>query len=382
MTRRLITRTTAGLAVVLLTASVTTVQVAASPAAGPVIDVQGNHLTLDGRPWRPRGINLVGLLAPNPDTAGDRYKYAAKHFSKEELDTVRTRFGADSIRFQVSVGGLDPQSTVYDPAYLQRLTEGVNLALSKDFKVLLSMQHQEGSQTPGVNQWPSEVAVRAWKKLAPVFKNNRSVMYELYNEPGGPWDLWRNGGTVPQEHGGGTSVGHQRLVDTVRATGAQNLLIAEGAYVGKNLEGLPEYALNDPLNRLAYGIHAYHGDRPALSTADGIERAWGPAAAQYAVVNTEWSSGGTKSHCLPNEPEVSDILFDFFDRYQIGSFGWAADVPGSITMPEASNTGQWIYKPNTFTNFRCDSDGTGDLTKGSGQFIIDRFKQQAATTTR
>ena len=67
--------------------------------------------------------------------------------------------------------------------------------------------------------------------------NNPAVIYDLYNEPHDvSWDVWQNGGRITDRPNGRKAgparayacVGMQTLLDTVRATGAKNVVVAGG----------------------------------------------------------------------------------------------------------------------------------------------------------
>lgn len=65
-----------------------------------------------------------------------------------------------------------------------------------------------------------------WREVAERYRSNPLVAFDLYNEPHDiSWSQWRNGGTL----GDGTKVvGMQTMYDTVRETGAQNLVFVSG----------------------------------------------------------------------------------------------------------------------------------------------------------
>lgn len=75
-----------------------------------------------------------------------------------------------------------------------------------------------------------------WASVANTFKSDRTVVFDLFNEPypdratattTQAWQCWRDGGSCP---GIGYEVaGMQDLVDSVRGTGATNLILAGGS---------------------------------------------------------------------------------------------------------------------------------------------------------
>lgn len=122
---------------------------------------------------------------------------------------------------------------------------------------------------------PNETHVEFWKDAATRYKNHPAVIFEIYNEPHSmSWKVWRDGGSLVGEENknalkataenqqkleGTVATGMQTLIDTVRATGARNPIIAGGLAWGYDLSGvLNGYALDDKGgNGLIYSTHVY-----------------------------------------------------------------------------------------------------------------------------
>ncbi len=114
-----------------------------------------------------------------------------------------------------------------------------------------------------------------WQDAATRYANHPGVIFGLLNEPHGiSWEEWRNGGDVAKkgEEKEGVaaenkasqdavrSVGMQALVDTVRKTGARNLVSAGGLDWAYDLGGvLNGYALDDTPDGqgIMYETHVY-----------------------------------------------------------------------------------------------------------------------------
>ena len=172
------------------------------------------------------------------------------------------------------------------------------------------------------------------------------MVYELFNEPPGVdtaanWALWRDGG--------GSQIGHKQLVSTVRATGAVNVLLADGLRYAKSLMGVP--LLTDPLGQTGYAFHPY------LIKPIDVASAWpayfGTFAATHAVIATAWGAASQSNYCEAGWPSTSAALVTYLRAHHIGLAGlWGFDIPGTAT------TG-WTWQPNTFTGFRCGVAGHG-----------------------
>jgi hypothetical protein len=341
---------------------------AASPrsaSASDAVTVQGNHLLRGGASWIPRGVQIVGLVAPDGALTG-KYIDAHAHFGAAELQAARASH-ADTIRFQVSQYGLDPMDPLYSPQYVQEVRSGIQLARSTGLNVIISMQGQSpiGNTTGGGCPLPNTGAERAWNQIAPMFAGDPGVLFELYNEPSlgasfTNWQLWQNGGFVPQQNGTVCpEVGMQTLINDIRQDGADNVIIVPGLGAEFTLAGMP--TLTDPANpfnpQLAYGVHY-----PSLTGGVGVWNGeFGNLSGTVPVIVTEWYASST-NNCVAREPALAAELLAYLASKQIGTVGYAFDVPGTIVA-------DWSYAPTNYNNFSsCGVPGAGP-----GQLLFDSF---------
>jgi endoglucanase len=109
-------------------------------------------------------------------------------------------------------------------------------------------------------------AVPFWRSVAGTFKRDDSVIFDLFNEPypetapgaseTEAWHCWLHGG-----HCRGISysvAGMQTLVNTVRATGARNVIMLGGLGYASDLSEWLAYEPKDPDHNLAASWHAYN----------------------------------------------------------------------------------------------------------------------------
>jgi hypothetical protein len=109
-------------------------------------------------------------------------------------------------------------------------------------------------------------SVPFWRSVARTFKGNDSVIFDLFNEPfpelapGASetegWTCWLHGG-----HCTGISypvAGMQTLVNTVRATGATNVIMLGGIGWAGDLTEWLKYEPHDPDHNLAASWHSYN----------------------------------------------------------------------------------------------------------------------------
>jgi endoglucanase len=302
------------------------------------ITISGNSFRMNGKPWTPKGFTLVGLVAPEGHAKGRAYR-DARMLQGETLLRQARELGANTLRFQVSQPGLNPESEIYDPDYLNEVVSAIRQARKAGFAIIISMQWEKPAGLAGQPMMPSANTERAWAQLAPIFSDDKHIMLELFNEPGmweknpKAWPAWRNG--------------MQTLVDNVRKKGCKNILILDGIQGAHVLSGAP--AINDPLRQLAYAVHPY-----IKHSRDGPpqwDRQWGRFAENHPVLITEWNAKSNQPKCTARIPEVSCELIRYISERKIGLVLWALDLPRTLLDDKKM--------PMTFSGFTCGVRGAG-----------------------
>jgi hypothetical protein len=124
----------------------------------------------------------------------------------------------------------------------------------------------EWGKNIGQHNLPDTNSIAFWKDIAPVYKDNSAVLFDLYNEPAHiNWDQWFKGGLITEtiEHTNTTltyeSVGMPALVSAIRSTGAKNVIVAGGINWAYEVDGILEgRQLSDPSgNGIVYAVHPY-----------------------------------------------------------------------------------------------------------------------------
>ncbi|MFJ7244674.1 cellulase family glycosylhydrolase [Kitasatospora sp. NPDC098652] len=163
-------------------------------------------------------------------------------------------------------------------------------------------------------------AVPFWRSVATAFKGDGATVLDLFNEPypsratGGTdsgWACWRDGGTCP-----GIDypvAGMQSLVDAVRGTGADNVLMLGGMEYANDLTGWLSHRPTDPLHQLAASWHSYNFNACASSSCWDVQVA--PVAAAVPVVAGELGENDCASGYL-------DTLLPWLDRHGISYLAW------------------------------------------------------------
>jgi hypothetical protein len=367
----------AAVGVLVLTASATAVAEPAGTAgavpraaaqAPPTVSVQDGTWLKNGQEWLPRGFNMVGLAPPqkcldSEDELQDLEWVRLAHTTfaqhgEAELKAARDDWKADTVRFQVSESGLDPQHEYYDGGrYLKSVENGVKLARDLGFVVILSVQDQ-GPGCGDADELPTAETERALRTLVPEFKQDRGVMFELFNEPdtdpgtGGSqprpaeWERWRDGDA---EH-----LGQQQLVEVVRELGARNVLLADGARKGASFEGMWNHRLKDKLNQTAYAAHPYWFHREGSPVEE--DRKWWEDRFGYltdrgaAVIATEWNAHGEINK--EGGRAAMEAFLDYLPERNIGITAHAFDAKGTMVKTLHPD-----WKPTTL------NDGPGNCAE-------------------
>ena len=335
-----------------------------SPAV-PGIRVQGASLLNNGVPWVPRGVQIVGLVAP-PSALAGKYVAAGQNFGPAELQAAVAEH-ADLIRFQVSEFGVDPQGPLYSAAYVRSIHDAVEEARGLGLSVIVSLQAESPAGELTRCPLPDAGAERAWQVLAPMFAGDNGVMFELYNEPGllntrANWLTWLNGGQVIAGSVTCQAVGMQTLVNDIRADGADNVIILPGLNTEQTLAGVPK--VTDPTSpqdpQFAYAVHY-----PLLTAPPTTwDAAFGNLAAKKPVILTEWNANST-TNCIASAPRRSPLLLTYLAGKRIGVVGFAMDLPDTLIT-------DYSYTPTTYNAFTCGVSGGGD-----GQLLFNEFAAQA-----
>lgn len=170
-----------------------------------------------------------------------------------------------------------------------------------------------------------------------------------------PWEVWLNGGTIndrPNNRRAGPgrtyqAVGMQELLNTVRATGARNVVIAgplDWAYDFSGvLSGIQLYDRDG--NGVIYANHAYNnkGD-----TADAWIAKMEKATAKLPVIVSEFGGSGGPHRRMgrfgrPANPNGDDWLLHMMQGMEDHKWSWTAWCFHPYAGPNMVS--DWNYKP-------------------------------------
>jgi endoglucanase len=221
------------------------------------LHVQGNRLvTADGR-----DIWLQGLALPGLEWAGGGAKI------RETLAAALHDWRANCIRLPVREDfwfGRDPSTAADGGAAYRELVDELVTATAGAGAYLALDLHRFKAPTPAHAEF--------WRDAAARYANHPAVLFDIFNEAHDiTWEVWRDGGRIDAPPGRQAvaenefareqtdAIGHQALVDTVRATGAGNIVIAGGLDWAYDLSGVAAgFTLDDRGGRgVMYASHIY-----------------------------------------------------------------------------------------------------------------------------
>ncbi len=299
----------------------------AAPPGGAGLSVSGATLMLDGKAFLARGFNMIGVLSP-PGCNDGHGAAARTNFGQAEMTQAAKTWYANTLRFQVSQQGLATTSSSARTAYLNQIRSAVALAHTNGFVVILSMQDQ-GIGCGTAHPLPSSATVTAWSVLAPVFASDHRVMYEMFNEPQNDpttagWAQWLSGGSTPLSNQGVTAVGHQTLVRDIRADGATNVLLADGARHAEHLDGIPMLHDTTAGKGIVYAVHPYYFS-PGQAYWDST---FGYLSSSVPVIATEWNY--LAADCGTAKQTLAPSFLTYLQNHHIGITGHAFDYQDTL----------------------------------------------------
>ncbi|MGH8611117.1 MAG: cellulase family glycosylhydrolase [Gammaproteobacteria bacterium] len=163
-----------------------------------------------------------------------------------------------------------------------------------------------------------------WTSVANTFKDDKAVIFRLQQEPHpnnsadntAAWQCWKNGGSSCNE--GYAVVGFQSLVNTVRATGAQNVLALSGVDWANGMTQFLTYKPTDPLNNLIATVDVYPNGNTCGSVAC-YDSQYAPVLAQIPFMAGEFGESVNGNVCSVT---ASNTLLNWLDQHQSGYMAW------------------------------------------------------------
>jgi endoglucanase len=308
------------------------------------LHVEGNQVLMaDGKPIWLQGVNVVSL----------EWSAGGEQVMKAAL-VATEQWGANIIRLPVAQKwwfGRGAGQKDEGASYRKLVDDVITLVANRGKYVLLDL-HQFGA--------PRQEHADFWKDAAAKYKNHPAVLFDLFNEPHGmSWEVWRNGGEVAEKKKPGEedaflsaeekakiaetrrSIGMQRLLDTVRETGARNVVLVGGLDYAYDLSGIASgYALEEKGgNGIILSTHIYPWKKGWTEKVMVV-------ADQYPILVGEVGAGEKKMDWLPAEYQEDAVTWvpEMIGFIQKHKFHWTAFAFHPKAGP--SMLEDWSYKPN------------------------------------
>jgi hypothetical protein len=191
----------------------------------------------------------------------------------QAIQAMKAWTGLNAVRIPLNEDcwlGINGAPSAYSGAAYQAAIENyVSLLTSNGLIAVLDLHWNApgGAQATGQEPMPdADHATAFWQSVAGAFKNQGSVVFDLFNEPypdsnqdtTAAWTCWRDGGScsgVPYQ-----AAGMQDLVNAVRGTGAGNLILLGGVEYANSLTGWLAYRPTDSAGNVAAAWHMYGGN--------------------------------------------------------------------------------------------------------------------------
>ena len=343
----------AATALVIVSAVMTSGVGAQAAVSAPTPVVQGNRLvdTQTNATFVPHGVNIPGL--EYSCVQGWRALPKAGEFAalaSWKVNTVRLPLNESC---WLGLDGAPVGSTVAQ--YKADVKSYVDGAVAAGLAVLLDLHWNApaGYTASGQRAMPDERSAAFWTSVATTYAGNKSVMFELFNEPYSrsgftlTWDCWKNGGCLAPVENDATGTlsgakytvtGMQTLVNAVRATGATQPILLGGLNYSNDLTGWIANKPTDSANQLVAAWHNYPGQGCSTTCWNSTITT---VAASIPIVTTEF--GNTAETTSTTAGDSHNYIVPFMtwaDAHGIGYLPWAWWDVGAA---EANGNGSDIY---------------------------------------
>ena len=276
------------------------------------LTVSGPRLLRDGKPFRVHGVNHAGAefacargsgIFDGP--VGDALVVPMKAWN---IDAVRLPLNEDCWL------GINGVATAFaGEAYQAAVVALIDRFHAHGMVVILDLHWSAAGTTLATSQAPmadADHSVAFWSSVATKLKDDREVMFDLYNEPHDvSWACWRDGCSDP----GFRAAGMQTLVDAVRAAGAKQPLLIGGLAWSNDLSGWLAHAPLDPEKSLVASMHAYNFN--TCRTRECWDGTIAPLALEVPVLLGEVGEDDCSGTFLTK-------LLPWADAHGIGYLGW------------------------------------------------------------
>jgi endoglucanase len=309
-----------------------------APIPASPLHVQGNQLlNAAGQAVQIHGVNRSGAEF----ACAQGWGIFGTPVDQASVDAMRS-WNVNAVRIGLNENcwlALGTPAAYSGVVYQQAIKDYVQELNQNGLFAVITVQWQGTSPNMDAHQpMPDENAPQLWTEVAKAFKGNDAVILELFSEPwpddnhdtAAAWTCLRDGGTCPPV--AYQTVGMQRLVDTVRLTGATNVIGVPGTQFANTLTQWLAYEPHDPLSNLVATWHVFNSQ--LCLTVSCYDETAGVVAAQVPIVATEIGNDACDASWL-------NTLMSWLDAKQAGYLAWVWEPWG----PDCS-TGALITDPS------------------------------------
>lgn len=259
--------------------------------------------------------------------------------------------------------GINGSPAAYSGQNYQTAIQNIVSALnSAGIITILDLHFSAPGSYSSNQQWPmadEDHSPTFWSQVASEYKSNPAVVFDLFNEPfigqGSPspsdWNCWLNGCSTTFTPAGSssavsyTTAGMQQLVNTVRATGANQPIMVGGLHWAGDPCGTADSGGNggicmetanlpkDPDNQLAISLHVYG---PTHNTTCSYSACWPTVESAAKAANLPIITGELGEQNCGDDSWLKSYL-SWANQNNISYLAWAWD-----TVDQASSCSNFV----------------------------------------
>jgi endoglucanase len=298
------------------------------------VSVLGNHFVDAGKPIRLIGVNRSGseyACAGPVGGGGHGYGFFQGPTSDRSIKgMLKWRINAVALPLNEAcwLGGYAPIDPRFSgEGYRQAVLDYVTRLNAHGIIVVLRLS----GAAPGIGAYgfdetssdeipmaDADHSLDFWRSLAATFKDNHQVIFHAFDEPHViDWPCALNGcATVDMPEGKNrfgpyTAVGHQAIVDAIRASGATQPIVISGIDFAGDVSQWETFVPKDPAGQLVVGFNTFDYSKNFPRVSPDLTR----LAATYPVL----IGGFGDTNC---SSRFSRRLMKFADRAGISYLAW------------------------------------------------------------
>lgn len=302
--------------------------VPSSGATGLWIGVRGNHLIdREGNPVRLLGVNRPGTEYQCVE-GGQFFEGPSDRASIEAMKSWKINAVRVPLNESCWLGINEIAPELGGTAYREAIRGYVRSLERAGLYVILELQWAAPRDEPATGIIPMPDAEHApdfWRSLATEYRDDRAVLFDLYNEPHDvSWECWESGCEASDKWLGAYPVaGMTELVEAVRSTGARQPLMLSGLNWSSDLRGWLAHRPPDPAHALVASNHTYDFHPCDRRCRDALAR----IAKHFPVVTGELGEGDCRHIYI-------DPYMRWADRHGVSYLGWGWFIAPGLTCEE------------------------------------------------